>query len=531
MQFKMIILKKMIFIFIFIIKITFSDVKNPSDSKVVNTLFCNQQLMETYGINGQIDTVNDVNFMCPDIIKGSNCCTYPAQIQIYQKYVKEREMKKIEKLYSHFYKEYSKLMFNFKLIELFATNMKPYFKNYKNSNCEKFSKKVFFVKASDRKDIVLENLLKSIEFFKISYQGFYCTLCNAENHLYFSHSKTRMYVRKGFCQRMVSETLNFNIFKELHLIKIIRLYSQFITSCNSRAQFSNKKILPGKISFFKKHKFIDHIEKCRRNIKSQWALFYCKKYCSNFHPNKMSRRLTGNLDKFISLNNYLKKRFRQIKKQEEKFKKEDKLIEAIGNKRILIEGTRTENYFSSSVVKTKNPEFLKNKKSDFDSPLNVFNSNEASVSKLDQSDDNKHTHLSKADAEQNLNHQKERILDAAEYRNSLKKTQMPSPAHIDPSVTGLNELNRYFKTTFAKPITYKFKEDLGIHSSLDYNSPLFSYGAFKVCDLSFYKQVYDTEGLDFWMAGEGVKIDMDTAKTVFARINPETKKEFELEAD
>ena len=59
---------------------------------------CNKALLEAYDIEAGWETVEDKNLLCPGI-KGLNCCSYRAQMDIFRKWVAKGEREKVIRTY------------------------------------------------------------------------------------------------------------------------------------------------------------------------------------------------------------------------------------------------------------------------------------------------------------------------------------------------------------------------------------------------------------------------------------------------
>ncbi len=58
-------------------------------------------------------------------------------------------------------------------------------KTRKMSNCKILSSRVINFDIKSLYDILRKNLKKAEDFFYDTYKGFYCTICNFENHKFF----------------------------------------------------------------------------------------------------------------------------------------------------------------------------------------------------------------------------------------------------------------------------------------------------------------------------------------------------------
>lgn len=279
---------------------------------------CKQMLMESYDLNGQEHPVSEPNYICKGII--SNCCSFQTQLNIYRKLNKKGEIQKINHFYSLFESVYNELFDLFSKVEIFARVSSVFASEYKNSNCLKMAKTIEKVSASQLKDQVLAFFKQSVDFYKMSYKGFYCTLCDAELHEYFDSDHSTFVESKDFCREMVRETLNFNIYRNNFFPKITRLYSQFVTSCDYRSVYDPSIGVPPDVMLFRRPKVQGPAEACMRGYNKQYGLLKCQEYCKLFNPIKFSPLLMGEFYQMNRLVSFIKRQLIRLKIKERKFK-------------------------------------------------------------------------------------------------------------------------------------------------------------------------------------------------------------------
>ena len=102
-----------------------------------------------------------------------------------------------------------------------------------------------------------------------------------------------------------------------------------------------------------------------------------------------------------------------------------------------------------------------------------------------------------------------------------EKKLVPSPGHIDTQIDGLSDFNRKYQTSILRPIFYKFKDDMSLKSTFDFQTPIFSYGVHKIFDLNNYKSIFAQDGINYFEIGRSADISYESAKRVFEAENPE----------
>jgi len=236
----------------------------PSPSTVSNFGRCNRMLMESYGLDGQDSTVAERNLVCQGIER--NCCSYQTQLEIFKKFVKKQEFDKIKTFYESFYNSFDRIFDLFVKVEKIADLILPHTSDFKNSNCLKIITAVKSINIGNRKDELMPFLRRSVDFYTQSHAGFYCTLCDADAHKFYQTVTHRLLQDKDFCGRMVTDTLNWNMFRNGYFPKISRLYTTLLASCNPRAVFNVKVGPPHRTKFFRRSSIEGPAAKCAKGI-------------------------------------------------------------------------------------------------------------------------------------------------------------------------------------------------------------------------------------------------------------------------
>lgn len=272
---------------------------------------CNQQLMESYDLDGQSEPVKDQNLMCPEVTH--NCCSYATQINIFKKWIVSGEEKTINSIYEQFAEIFDTVFEDFAQIEQLAKLVEEETEGIQNSNCHKIASTITRYKVSSLKNQIHDIVHKAREFLKTSREGFYCTLCEAKNHQYFNLTTFEYTMDFNFCSKMVENTLNYYLFKYKFFVKISRLYSEFLTKCDLSGKYFSRNFLKNDVKFFKRDEIVGEIESCKRGYDSPGSMGQCEEFCSRFNPVKFDTYLEGELDKLFILHGFFQKRIQWLK--------------------------------------------------------------------------------------------------------------------------------------------------------------------------------------------------------------------------
>ena len=89
---------------------------------------------------------------------------------------------------------------------------------------------------------------------------------------------------------------------------------------------------------------------------------------------------------------------------------------------------------------------------------------------------------------------------------------------MDETENELTQFNKEFKTSLIRPIIYNFKEDMSVKHQVNFNSSLFTTGLDKTYDLTKFKTVLSSEGLDLYDMGKSATVTKSNAQTVFSEL-------------
>ena len=290
---------------------------------------CNQDLMQSFDIPTQPNVVNDSNSICSGIV--NNCCSYQAQLDIFKKWNVKKTDQKIRAIYTSASQTLSRLFDALVLIEAMALEMKPYAIDIKNSNCLLLTQKIQDLSIGGLREKIEGSLGKSVAFLVSARSGFYCSLCDADSHLFYNDNTKIFQTSAGFCASLAGNFLNYYLFKYKHFPRISRLYTQWAVSCDLKGNFDPKPEIKSSVKFYTKPSIGGDLENCANNYNKPGALLGCQKLCQRFNPVKLDKFIEGEIDKIDALSVYLTKKAKRIRR---KFNKET-------NKAQLFSGSST----------------------------------------------------------------------------------------------------------------------------------------------------------------------------------------------
>lgn len=259
---------------------------------------CDAGLLDSYDLESSKYVLKEKNVVCP--IAKKNCCNYQAQLQIYKKWVVNRERKKILGIYKEFRHALSNIHKVYARIEGFAQIVYDNTIDIPKSNCNKIAKTINKVLASKHEKMVAAAARKAFKFLYESRRGFYCTICDQRNHKYFNLKAETVTVGRGFCSLMIKNTLNYFLYRFVHFMKITRLYGEFMTKCNLDGRYFINRYLKHDMKFYRQNIILEETKDCKKALKTPEAFRFCAPLCQRFNPVKYDKYFEGELDKMFA---------------------------------------------------------------------------------------------------------------------------------------------------------------------------------------------------------------------------------------
>ena len=246
----------------------------------LTSLKCQKNIIESYGLEGlKTSKTLELN-MCPEIRE--SCCEYADQLIIYNNWITSNEKSILEKHYQRFSKFYTKLMQIFLIASNKANEIVELQKTKSIGNCKLLAERILDFELETSYNDVLESLNNMESFFNISYSGFYCSICDAKNHVNIDVKISKLFFSKKFCRNMIENTLSPLMYIKSHLKILANLVSHFLSSCNFKGVYTIFDI-PDDVVFVVNEEEVVELERCKkwRNEKD-WYLF-CLPVCKRFN--------------------------------------------------------------------------------------------------------------------------------------------------------------------------------------------------------------------------------------------------------
>lgn len=282
---------------------------------------CNRDILESYGLFGVSELSNIKLEMCPTI--EYSCCAKQDQLAMYSNWVHNNEHKNVKAQFNEFTRNYEDLLKTLVKVSKIAADVKKALTLKKVANCKILAERVLVFQIEKIQEKIRENLDGMQEFFEDTYQGFYCSICDLENHRYFDIKKREIFFSEKFCRDIVQKTLPVLLFFHVQVVKYFNLVSKFLESCDHKGDYRLDAEVKKEHLFSVMPDVKQTLSQCRnfRNHKS-WFV-YCKDVCDNFRITEFNEFFEPQAEVVIDYNNYLEGLIQRYNKELTLAPKED----------------------------------------------------------------------------------------------------------------------------------------------------------------------------------------------------------------
>lgn len=424
-------------------------------------LECDVSLLNHFQIASFRAPIPTQNSICP--FAKSSCCDANAQMAIYLRWAKETERRYILKTFKAFIRAFKETFEVFKKVEELAQKTRISTSSSPQSECYLLSSAVANTTASALEAQVTASARKAFKFLYDSHKGMYCSLCDAELQRFVDRQKGTITMNYSFCSAFVGSSLNFYLFKNVHFVKIARLYAQYLQSCSVSGEYLKDRFVSSRILLSTQEKFANDLFLCRANAKTPEAVKFCERVCLRFHPLKFDADLEGELGKLFS---YLK------------------FIRQLVNKKLVGTGSSFDKSGLSlsprgRTLQEKNPSKSKTGKT----PADATNAGGP----------------------------------------KSPKTSGAKAVAPEPEPAPYTELNKQFGLSLITPVTYRFMFDGGVAFDLNYDRPLIANSAGQAVDAMKFQMKIAKEGINFALAGRGAMLNEKTFAAMAQAARPGSK--------
>lgn len=264
---------------------------------------CFRDLLQSYSLNGYDAPVPQVISMCPSI--ANSCCQPIDQEVIYSNWIHGQEEQTVNDRYNNNAKVYETLIDRLIQVQDFARTVRKSIVK-RVANCKLLSERILNFEVREIHAQIRKNLNKMRDFFKDTYQGFYCSICNHDNHKFFDQNQKVVVLSEKFCRDIVENSLGPLLVFHIDMMKYLNLVTKFVTSCDTRGEYNLDAQFPKNFTFFEVAENKEMLESCRANRNKRDWFSYCKDVCMNFQIYSFSSFFEPNVNEIAAYNDFLK---------------------------------------------------------------------------------------------------------------------------------------------------------------------------------------------------------------------------------
>jgi hypothetical protein len=276
----------------------------PASPAVANAKGCNRALLQTYSMTGLDVPAIDKIEMCPSITR--TCCLKQDQQILFTNFVHGGEYQAVVDHYTKVVGAYYGLIEKLVEVQEFAHGVKNNIVK-KIANCKLLAERIGNFEISQVREQIRQNLNKLQDFFQTTYSGFYCTICNFDNHKYFDMTTQTVFFSEKFCRDIVENTLHTLLLFHVDIVKLVNLVTKFISSCDFTGTFNLDAVSPSNYTFSVINDNMQNLQACRDNRNKREWFSYCKDICTNFNIATFSEYFQPNVKLIASYTAYLTK--------------------------------------------------------------------------------------------------------------------------------------------------------------------------------------------------------------------------------
>lgn len=303
---------------------------------------CNRDLLQTFSMTGTDIPLIDKIEMCPQITR--TCCLKQDQQILFTNFIHGGELQLVKDHYGKVTGVYYSLIEKLEEAYRFAKMVKDNIVK-KISNCKLLADRILNYEVVQVREQIRQNLNKLQEFFETSYSGFYCTICNFDNHKYFDTTTQTVFFSEKFCRDIVENTLHTLLLFHVDIVKHANLVTKFVSACDFTGAYNLDAIFPSNNTFSIVNDNMQNLQACRDNRNKREWFSYCKDICTNFNIDSFSDYFQPNLRLITAYTSYLGQTLNTLTAAQASRPLFGALSTPSGNKRILQESDKVQPIF------------------------------------------------------------------------------------------------------------------------------------------------------------------------------------------
>jgi hypothetical protein len=271
---------------------------------------CRRGLIRAFGLMGRKTPSTDKLQICPQV--EFSCCQNADQLYIIQSV--QADLKSFKERVNIQYQVVKDMISELLVLDGIGEKMKARLAKRRLTNC-----KIILSKLSlfNLKEIAvdLDQAMKDMHnFLEISYKGFFCTVCDAQKHVYFNPNYKSLVLNFEFCRKTMVHTIKVLQYLHGHLTKYSNMAVQFAGYCDIRGKLTDEPIDQKLI--FTHSMPQNQIKKCWKGMNHPFWIYDCQDFCQNLNIVTLPEFFEPNIKQFMLVTNFLKLRNKELLFQE-----------------------------------------------------------------------------------------------------------------------------------------------------------------------------------------------------------------------
>lgn len=266
---------------------------------------CNQELLNGYGLLG----IKDKEDMQMDICTGvsTSCCALEDQLAIYDTLTKGEELKNLDQRFEYHKKVYTDVIEQLSRVPELATKILETTKGDPlYQNCSLVASRILQFELETITPIVKEGLEKMHAFFKESFKGVYCSICDAKSQFLIDGETKTVTLSEKFCREVTSNSLHMLLYFHVHFKKFMSLSNALVTLCDGEGNFIPEEAVPGAVQLGIKNETKNLLSDCRKYRNDPSWLEHCAGICEEFHLTRFAEFFQPDIVRYHKAALYLK---------------------------------------------------------------------------------------------------------------------------------------------------------------------------------------------------------------------------------
>ena len=273
---------------------------------------CYRDLVASYSMEGTDYPITTNIMMCPSIKK--SCCLPKDQETMYINWVTGGEEQRVMSRYEGNIRVYEQLLTNLIELQKFAKTARMNIVKTV-ANCKLLADRVLNFELDKIKEQVVQNLMQMKSFFIETYKGFYCSICNYENHRFFDPVKKTINFSEKFCRDIIKQNLGSLLLFHVDIVKMLNLSTKFATSCDFRGEYNLEATYPKEFIFVQPKDIVQSLRGCREHRNKKDWFSYCSDICQKFTIAEFSEYFEPNIEQISRFNDFIQDKLRQLNDQ------------------------------------------------------------------------------------------------------------------------------------------------------------------------------------------------------------------------